>query len=311
MEVFMKQFDFNLLKVLDSLLTTRSVTRTATEMGLSAGAVSHALNRLRDQFNDPIMVRDGHTMVPTALACQLIPLGQEAVHHIEHFLNVARQKTSTGITRDFIRICCQDIVEILLIVPLLREMEENNISLEIISILGSKRPDYISDMHLRKFDILLDSIPVDDRSFKSTRLATTDASLVCSIYHPRIKDEITLEQLKQEKLIGNNDLYSFSTATGSVDVSDMDVIFSSPHMLSRYQAVASTDNLMLATTPVAYYFKEIFPLKILPVPIKHLALSNLYLTYHRSLERNKATMIFSQALKRFIEQNSASLHLIS
>jgi DNA-binding transcriptional LysR family regulator len=63
--------DLNLLVVLDALLRERSVTRAAAEVGLSQPAMSRALARLRDLFDDPLLVRAGHAMVPTPRALEI------------------------------------------------------------------------------------------------------------------------------------------------------------------------------------------------------------------------------------------------
>ena len=47
--------DLNLVVALHALLEERSVTRAAARIGLSQPAVSHALSRLRAQFDDPSM----------------------------------------------------------------------------------------------------------------------------------------------------------------------------------------------------------------------------------------------------------------
>ncbi|WP_394830211.1 LysR family transcriptional regulator [Pendulispora rubella] len=63
--------DLNLLVALDALLSERSVTRAAQRMGLSQPAMSNALARLRDLLEDPVLVRTGHGMEPTARALDL------------------------------------------------------------------------------------------------------------------------------------------------------------------------------------------------------------------------------------------------
>ena len=73
----MEDFDLNLLRVLDVLLRTRGVTRAAAELGLTQSGVSRSLKRLRDHFGDPLLVRDGRHMVPTAVARELmVPVGR-------------------------------------------------------------------------------------------------------------------------------------------------------------------------------------------------------------------------------------------
>lgn len=62
--------DLNLLTSLDALLVEQNVTRAAKRLGLSQPAVSHALRRLRDLLDDPLLVRDkaGMAATPRALA---------------------------------------------------------------------------------------------------------------------------------------------------------------------------------------------------------------------------------------------------
>lgn len=63
--------DLNLLVVLDALLAEASVTRAAARLGRTQPAVSRSLGRLRDLLGDPLLVRDGTTMVPTPRALAL------------------------------------------------------------------------------------------------------------------------------------------------------------------------------------------------------------------------------------------------
>lgn len=67
----LRAIDLNLLLVLDALLQERSVTRAAGRLHLSQPAVSHALDRLRALFRDPLLERRGTQMVPTQRATEL------------------------------------------------------------------------------------------------------------------------------------------------------------------------------------------------------------------------------------------------
>ena len=62
------ELDLNLLRVLDALLDTGSVSAAAVRLHLSVPATSRALSRLRRAMNDPIMVRAGRGLVPTPFA---------------------------------------------------------------------------------------------------------------------------------------------------------------------------------------------------------------------------------------------------
>ena len=64
--------DLNLLVALDALLTERNVTRAAERMSLGQPAMSAALARLRKQFGDPLLVREGRSYGLTTLAESLL-----------------------------------------------------------------------------------------------------------------------------------------------------------------------------------------------------------------------------------------------
>ena len=61
-----KGFDLNHLMVLDQLLTERSVSRAAEKLGRTQSTVSGILARLREQFDDDLLVQVGREMTPTA-----------------------------------------------------------------------------------------------------------------------------------------------------------------------------------------------------------------------------------------------------
>ena len=70
--------DLALLRSFCVLIAEESVSRAADRLGIGQPAMSHALARLRDAFDDPLLVRSQHRMVPTAKALEL----HEDVRHI-------------------------------------------------------------------------------------------------------------------------------------------------------------------------------------------------------------------------------------
>jgi DNA-binding transcriptional LysR family regulator len=67
----MKFPDLNLLVALDILLEEQSVAAAARRLDLSAPAMSRTLSRIRETVGDPILVRAGKRLVPTARALEL------------------------------------------------------------------------------------------------------------------------------------------------------------------------------------------------------------------------------------------------
>jgi DNA-binding transcriptional LysR family regulator len=67
----LRGIDLNLLVAFDALLSERNVTRAALRVGLSQPALSKALGRLREVFDDPLFERVGGLMEPTAQAVKI------------------------------------------------------------------------------------------------------------------------------------------------------------------------------------------------------------------------------------------------
>lgn len=62
------RLDLNLLVALDALLAERSITKAAERLNLSPSATSNALARLREYFDDELLVQVGRRMEPTPRA---------------------------------------------------------------------------------------------------------------------------------------------------------------------------------------------------------------------------------------------------
>jgi DNA-binding transcriptional LysR family regulator len=80
--------DLNLLVVLDVVLEEGSVSRAASRLNMSVPAVSRALGRLRVALGDPLMVRSGRGLQPTATALDLKPRVRALVGQAHALLDV-------------------------------------------------------------------------------------------------------------------------------------------------------------------------------------------------------------------------------
>src|SRR6201985_62117 len=63
--------DFRDLRVLDALLREGSITRAAQGLETTQPAISKVLARLRARFDDPLFVRHGRGVQPTARAVEM------------------------------------------------------------------------------------------------------------------------------------------------------------------------------------------------------------------------------------------------
>jgi DNA-binding transcriptional LysR family regulator len=81
--------DLNLLVVLDTVLSERSVARAARRLHVTPSAVSNALARLRVELGDPLIARSGRGIVPTPRAAELAPALARALRDLDQAVHGA------------------------------------------------------------------------------------------------------------------------------------------------------------------------------------------------------------------------------
>jgi DNA-binding transcriptional LysR family regulator len=81
--VHLSRVDLNLFVIFDAIFTEGGVTPASRRLNLSQPAISHALTRLREMFDDPLFVRRGQAMVPTQRARQMIESVRAALQRLE------------------------------------------------------------------------------------------------------------------------------------------------------------------------------------------------------------------------------------
>jgi DNA-binding transcriptional LysR family regulator len=113
-----KQLDGSLLLVLRELLRQRRVTLAARRLGLSQSAVSHALARLRELFNDPLFVRKAYGLEPTRHALDLGPRVDALLAAMQDAMGLTASFDPANAVRTF-RIGAPDYVSVILAPALL------------------------------------------------------------------------------------------------------------------------------------------------------------------------------------------------
>lgn len=107
------RLDLNLLVALDALLTERSVTRAAERLNLSPSATSDALARLRDYFEDELLVQVGRRMEPTPRAEGLQAAVRDVLVRVDSTIATQPQFDPTTTDRRF-RIFASDYTQMVL-----------------------------------------------------------------------------------------------------------------------------------------------------------------------------------------------------
>ncbi|GGI86776.1 LysR family transcriptional regulator [Shewanella gelidii] len=177
----MSRIDLNLLVYLDVLLREKNVTRAADKLGISQPAMSNGLKRLRNLFDDPLLIRTSNGMTPTERAQELEPQVRQLLVGIEKAVQPRTEFDAVNSNRVF-RMMASDYAEATLIPPLITKLRERapNIILDIMTPSDVSFPDVEQgrvDMVINRFD----SIPL---SFHQKVLWSDDFSCVISDHNP-------------------------------------------------------------------------------------------------------------------------------
>ncbi|RKH74657.1 LysR family transcriptional regulator [Corallococcus aberystwythensis] len=89
MSISIAAVDLNLLLVLHTVLTERSVVRAAERLHVTPSAISNSLARLRSVLGDPLVTRKGRGIVPTPRALALAPAIARGLRELESGLHEA------------------------------------------------------------------------------------------------------------------------------------------------------------------------------------------------------------------------------
>jgi DNA-binding transcriptional LysR family regulator len=98
----MKSLDLNLLTALDALLSTASVSEAAARMHLSTPAMSHTLARIREALGDPVLVRAGRKLIPTARAVELREPVRRWVAEARALMQPGQARDLSFVEREFV-----------------------------------------------------------------------------------------------------------------------------------------------------------------------------------------------------------------
>jgi len=113
-----KRLDLNLLVTLEALLSEQNVTRAAARLHLSQPAVSAQLNRLRQLFDDPLLIPAQRGMTPTVRALALRAPLQQALDQLRETLG-EHQAFDPLTAKLTVSLACSDYAQWAVVRPLL------------------------------------------------------------------------------------------------------------------------------------------------------------------------------------------------
>ncbi|MDX8447809.1 LysR family transcriptional regulator [Mesorhizobium captivum] len=116
-----KRLDLNLLTTLETLLLEQNVTKTARRLHLSQPTVSAQLNRLRDLFDDPLLIPAQRGVTPTAKAIELLDPLRQALDQVRATVE-AHRDFDPAHAKLTVAIACTDYLQAAVITPLVLKL---------------------------------------------------------------------------------------------------------------------------------------------------------------------------------------------
>jgi len=197
-----RTLDLNLLRLLDTLLTERNLTRAATKLAMTQSAASNALRRLRDALGDELVVRAGYGVEPTPYAIEIWPAIHAALNQLRETL--APSTFDPGSAQASFVLTMADSTATLLIPPLLQrtETEAPGVSLRVLPLTTRDPRETLSDGHvdvaLGFFPAVIASLTLASQegraeSFGHSRLYSSAYVCVMRRDHPLSKTPLTID----------------------------------------------------------------------------------------------------------------------
>jgi DNA-binding transcriptional LysR family regulator len=135
----LSKIDLNLLVAFEVLASERSVSRAATRVGVTQSAMSHTLRRLRELFDDALLVRGrGGAMVLTARAESLVAPVRGGLLALERALEPPDRFTPATARREF-HVAAPDLFEVLVIPTLLERIRQEAPGVDITVVTARER----------------------------------------------------------------------------------------------------------------------------------------------------------------------------
>jgi DNA-binding transcriptional LysR family regulator len=310
-----RQFDLNLLLAFDALFAERSVTRAASRIGVTQPAMSHALQRLRSVFSDPLFVRRDGGMQPTRAAVSLAPTVHEILSKANSLVDADQTFRPEVSQRSFI-IGMTDYAASRILPAITAEIHRlaPNVGLTVRPLARGDGPAAVEagDVDL--------AVGIFLNVQRLHRDLLEEDQLVCAVWRSNrhVKHKLTLSQyLKLQHILvaSQGDPGGLvEQALGKLGV-QRSIFCTVPHGLVAPAIVKGTDLALTLAQGVLRDQAERFELKLLQPPF-HLPRVRLEMLWHRRMEGDvamqwlrkliigKARRVSRQSLRKRTERGS-------
>ena len=191
----LRRVDLNLLVAFDALMDERSVTRAAERLYVGQSAMSATLARIRELFDDPVLIRQGRQLVPTPVAEALAGPVKDILDRTGAMLGARGSFDPASDKRSF-NIIASDYLTYVFLRPLLEPLarEAPGVKLFIRPINDTS----VEEFRHNKVDLLITAREAFAEHAEFPHDVLFSDRFVCAVCagHPEVGEAISLEQFQ-------------------------------------------------------------------------------------------------------------------
>lgn len=275
----LKETDLNLFIAFDVIYTEKNLTKAGQVLGITQPAVSNALSRLRELFDDELFIRTSKGMIPTPVANQIIKDVRSALSLIQNTISEA-EKFDPYTTEMTFKISIGDSSEYRLLPLLIKELAEVAPKIKVETYL-TPRKDAPRELASGTIDFSIDPPVHSDPHLKHEKIYQEDYVMIVRKDHPILekKDFSIDDYLKLSHIHISNR----KTGLGHVDMTlyrlgfARDIALRAQHFLVAPYIVEQSD--LAITTTKGFAVDRDLAWKELPFEIDPLV---LHLYWHEA-----------------------------
>lgn len=261
------KLDLNLLVVLEALIDESSVTRAAKRLHLTQPTISASLNRLRNYFEDDLLIKSGRKMILSPKALELDPSVKAALALIRREITNPKTFDPQQSKREFL-IVASDYSFNVFLGDFIKNCETEAPGISFTLVPPSKRA--IERFQQGEVDLILTVSPYKIQGHPElTLLQDEDAVICCS--KGRFRNGISKRQFIEAGHVVAQFGEEQSPATMEMQLEKMGVLRRIEVQLPSFsmlpQAVTGTDRVATLHRRQAEYFSQWLPISIHPLPI--------------------------------------------
>ena len=183
--------DLNLLPIAVALYDELSVSRAARQLGMSQPAVSKALRRLREAFDDPLFVRGPSGIVPTPRAHAIVRAARPHLQHLREDLLKGERFDPATSTRPIV-LGLSDIAEMAFLPSILDHLRVHAPKCPV-STVSLQPPRLAEELEKGDLDVAAGYFPaLAQRNFRQRRLSRHGFACLMRAGHPLWKTRMTV-----------------------------------------------------------------------------------------------------------------------